>query len=145
MIRKKKKARTINIKEFKELKGLVDAILKNQNKIMKTVRTLTSFKPTSLKEIDGDNEDVKSREEGTGHYKTGKKRRKRRSKKLSLSEIKTFFHNRGYEIKDDGKRPIKVLNKKGKKIYVVQRDSRIYKRDRNHPKGYARIYVEDMV
>jgi len=144
MLEKKKKKKTISKKEFKKLKGLVDKIIKNQDKIIKTVRTLTSFTPTSLKDIDGDNELVKTREKGTGHFVTEKKRRKR-SKKLSTSEIKTFFHNRGYEIKDDGKKPIKVFNKKGKKIYVIQQDSRIYKRDKNHPKGYSKINIEDLV
>ena len=145
MTTNKKKSKKVTRKELKELKGLVDEILKNQKKIIKTVRTLTSFKPTSLKDIDGDNENVKSKERGTGHLKTSKKKRKRRSKKLGISEIKTFFHNRGYEVKDDGKKPIKILNRKGKKVYVVKRDSGIWKKDSSSERGYKRVYIEDMV
>ena len=125
--KKKKSKKQITLKQYKELKGLVNSVLKRQNSILRTMKTLTSFKARALGDIDADSELVKKRDRD-GHYETKKKKKKRSHIKLSLKEIKEFFHGRGYQIKDDGEKPIKVFTRKGKKVFVIQRNKSIWQK-----------------
>lgn len=137
--------KTAFTKRYKRLKAMMIGIKKNQREIINSINTLTAFKTTTLDEVDGQNEDVKQRDENALTSSTTKKRRRHSSSKDgSLEDIKGFFHGRGYEIKDDGKKPIKVLDKDGVKKFVIQRNKSIYKCN-PETKEYTRVTLEDLV
>lgn len=134
-------------KRYKRLKMLMKAIIKNQKETINTINTLTAFKATSLAGIDGKHEDVKQKDENANTMSTTKRRRRshRTSEAPSLEDIKGFFHGRGYTIKDDGKKPIKIFDKDGHKKFVINRKSlSIFKRN-SETKKYKQVYLEDMV
>ena len=134
-------------KRFKRLKVLMRAIIKNQKETIASINTLTAFKATSLAGIDGKHEDVRQKDKNANTMSTTKRRRRshRTNEAPSLEDIKGFFHGRGYTIKDDGKKPIKILDKDGnKKFVVIRKDTSIWKRN-SETKEYKRVYLEDMV
>jgi len=134
-------------RRFKRLKVLMKAIIKNQKETINTINTLTAFKATSLAGIDGKNENVRQKDEIGNTMSTTKRRRRshRTSEAPSIEDIKGFFHGRGYTIKDDGKKPIKILDKDGhKKFVVVRKNLSIWKRN-SETKKYKQVYLEDMV
>ena len=126
---------------------LMKAIIKNQKETINTINTLTAFKVASLSEIDGKNEDVREKDENSNTSSTTKRKRRshRSSEAPSLEDIKGFFHGRGYTIKDDGKKPVKILDKNGNKKFVINRKNlSIHKRD-SETKEYKQVYLEDMI
>lgn len=134
-------------KRYMRLKVLMKAIIKNQKETINTINTLTAFKATSLSGIDEKNENVKQKDEIGNAMSTT--RRKRRSHKTSeapsLEDIKGFFHGRGYTIKDDGKKPVKIFDKDGnKKFVVIRKNLSIFKRNAE-TKEYKQVYIEDMI
>jgi len=139
----------VTLRQFKRLTRLCRTIIGNQDNIVQSIKAITSFRPTRLDGVDSSHEQV-SRPDSSGRpgvsATTREKRSAKRKGKPDLGDIKGFFHNRGYTVQDDGKKPIKILNKKGNKVYTVQRKSMtIWKRDPNAERGYIQVTLEELV
>lgn len=134
----------VTYKDFKSLSRLCRRVIKNQKSIIKTVRAITSFKPTTLESTDADTELV-SRPDGRPGVSsvTRERRSSKRKRKPDINDIKTFFHNKGFTLQDDGKKPIKVFDQSGKKVFVVQRSSAIFKKIAGGE--YKKVHLEDLV
>jgi hypothetical protein len=146
-----KKKRYVTIREYKKLRFILNRVLEHQDNIIKTIKTLTSFTPTEVESVDTMHELVKVPDPNSSGRSTTEKRRRRSSKHKNLptlEEVKRFFHGKGYEVIDDGKKPVKIMHK-GHKRFVVQRKSvAIFKHNRKEqdPKlRYTKVFLEDLV